>query len=275
MSIVIGGATRSLHGTMKTFTLSAPVPKETYLGGSPLILPTSEPGTAQFSYTVTAEDMEPTVSPRPLSFQICPIIHVAGRIGASTTTLNHRILLNGANVTTGNNPGIGANLNWTHNFVHSALLQAPIKVGDVIEVKMWSNQADTQLDYYAIVFYTCRLQLARKDTILRDVKYEYSGALRHTLALGRSPSLVSNQSAYHINSNLNHNVALNGATTIVPAMVQTVPAIPSSAIYGLWTVYFGDSGLRTTVSLRTHTSNHPVYETNSMPTTISFREYSR
>ncbi len=272
MSILTGDTGRSSVGPLRTFTMTNMTPVvDNYFGASsPTILGTSEPATPIFSYTVQASDLLfNTITPAPYDFLMAPIVYVAGKT-VTACTLYYKVLYNGSSISNGTNSGVGANVNWTYSICNSSLFLAPVKAGDVIDVKVWSNMTDTQYDYNGVFFQPCRLVLSKPGTVLKDVSYNYTPTVSHTLTHGRSPASINQQtSALSVAAGVSANVS-NSMT--VPFISQISGGVTASANFGVLSPYFGDIGLRTNANFNGHSTYHPYYQRNIYPSTISYRE---
>lgn len=121
-----------LMGTRHTLNITYPTPQET-LAGSPTLLPTSEPATATFSYTVAASDIC-TYDHKPVG-KIDSCFIVAGGLNTDVSnnrTLCYRIKKNSTSVYTSSAITVTANQYWTLQ-----ITLANIAVGDAIEVFLW------------------------------------------------------------------------------------------------------------------------------------------
>jgi hypothetical protein len=163
--------------------------------------------------------------------------------------------------------------NWTYSAVSNNSLN--IKIGDVFEMKVWSNQTDTQLDYYALVIYPTRICGTKQGTIIKDLTFGWSPTISHTLSQGRLPTANVNASHGTI---INTPQGINVTSTInlqIPASSQgSTDVSVVGTLVGQLCTYYGDYGLRATIGFRQHASNHPYYEKNNLPSTITFREIS-
>jgi hypothetical protein len=272
MTVLWGDTGKVSTGTLKTFTINTPSARETYLSSSPVTLSTSEPATAQVSFTVGNNDL-PTLTPSPVFMGNAPIIHVAGK-AVTACTLTYKTFINGTQMATGTN-AVTAGNNWTYSFVNTQSVNA--QVGDIIEVKLWSTQTNTQLDYYAFTMYPTKVALSKPNTILKDLTFTTDTVITHALTQGRQPTPNANatqQCAVYGTTGIGLSIASGGTITIPAVMQMATSVVAQGVIGGQFNVYYGDSGLRTSVGFRQSSSSHPYYERNSMPSTISFREIS-
>lgn len=270
MGLQFGDTTQSSMGSYKRFEIS-PIPfKETFLsGGNEQILPTTEPATSQVIYTLTQEDM-PVITPQPIKWAVAPIIYLAGK-SVTACTISYRAILNNQSIFQSSG-AVPANNNWTLNNVR----WFNAKVGDTIEMRVWSNQADTQFDFHGLAVYPSRLQLASPYALLKDLNLEYRMPnVSHTFTLGRSPFKATSAGNAQVSSS--YTVGGIGPGSVTFPLFQQLPvgdSVNSNSTYGLFSSYFGDSGYRTANNFRNHVTYHPHYDINHVPNAISFREVS-
>lgn len=281
-----------LIGPIKTYTFNIPPFTENVLG-SALTLPTVEPGTGQYVYTMQQSDMltDGIIVPKPIAVAYTPLFTFSGKTGSTASTISYRILWNGASQSTGTSASYGANTYWTFNFVDSAMFNA-IKVGDTVEVRFWSNITDANYSYNALCMYPCRPMLTNAP-LVKNVFYKGSSdPVYSKYAIGATSSTLASESFSVLTNNWQANPGTitntNGAANNVNIITMTngnldfrinymVPEIGALSVngstigYNLGTVYWGDCGLRNTYSFR-NDSTRTFYEKNHLPQTISFRE---
>ena len=152
-------------------------------------LPTSEPATAQISYTVQASDL-PVCTPN-MPFAFAPVIYAQGQnLGGAARTISYRIEQNGTSLNTGNVGSAANNYYWGLTAaVFCAFAPAPPVVGDVLTVKLWANGAGVQINAHALVPYLSRPLFGKKQVVLwRD--YGGANAIARE-ASARKPSWMS------------------------------------------------------------------------------------
>lgn len=127
-------------GTPLQILISYPAIQETT--GLSVELPTSEPGTAQVSYTVAAGDL-PTVTPA-VPWQFAPNIYANFRnTSGSSRNMSWRISVNGSSRATGTSFALSNN-NYIV-FSSAAYNGTQPVVGDVITVSFWATGAGVNL----------------------------------------------------------------------------------------------------------------------------------
>jgi len=115
-----------------------------YQYGTPIsTIPTSEPETAQCSWTVTS-NMFPSYSLQPASVDsIGFILAGCSNTGGSSRTLNWRVKRNGTSIGTGSH-SVPADNKATLNFNSLSGENKPV-VNDVLEVYLWSSESGTDM----------------------------------------------------------------------------------------------------------------------------------
>lgn len=166
MPIQWGERDNAVIGTLKTFTITPAIPRETLLG-SPLTLPTSEPATAQIAFTLQQSDY-PTISPfAPMRFNPC--IHASGKAGAVVTgSIFYRVSKNGVSIALASLASVAIGNFYGINFWRFLDAQP----GDLLEVKLWAPSAtDVTLDFWGLIVYPTQPITSRQATLLKDVKF--------------------------------------------------------------------------------------------------------
>lgn len=128
-------------------SISYPAARETT--GLNAELPTSEPGTAQISYTVEAGDLPVLSMLFPYLFAPMVFARYKNTSGAART-ISYRHLLNGTSVSTGSGGNMGTAANYGS---YNGIAPAPASpvAGDVITVKLWANGAGVYLYEHALM----------------------------------------------------------------------------------------------------------------------------
>jgi len=109
-----------------------------------ILLPDAEPTTPQVSYTVTEGDLPDITVDWPIIY--VAVICLSGKnVGSASRRVYHSAYKNGEAVHTNHYNSVSVNYYWTHNVYFY-----DVKVGDVLEVSLWSNVADeVNFDYEA------------------------------------------------------------------------------------------------------------------------------
>lgn len=262
MTVLLGDTGKVAYGTFKTTNITLPNLRENPALG--LTLPTTEPGTPQISYTVQDSDLATFSGTVPMSVKNVPILYVSGRVGASSTTINYRLSVNGTSKVQSNNANAAASSYFTYSFAK----YIPVSVGDVVTVSLWSNQTDTSIVYSAFSTNPTRLQLSKGTTILKDVAY---GAIITPPSPTQAPTPTTIQStgSCAIYPSTTISLSLNiGAACVFPALVQ-------ETTNGYYLLRCSNADQFDQVLIVTHATNQFTYYRNNFPSSISFREVLR
>lgn len=257
MTTLWGDTGKMKDGSLKTFTITPTTPKETFLGASKLTLPTTEPGTAQASFTIEESDL-PNISPN-VPYKLAVSVVCSGKTGASTTQVNYRVIKNGVTSAQASQNNVPANNFWTHTYF---LLD--LQVGDVVEVKLWSNQVDAYIDFYGMVCSPSQPECSKKGTILKDLGFP-------AVSTNSSPFTSTTLGTINVTSSLVY-PATNIAFSDNVATTLNYPAIIPNTSYGLYRLGAGDNS--TTNSLQANATNRNMQK-STYPTAITFREVLR
>lgn len=255
MSVTRGDTGGIKYGQLKTVNITYPTPRESNI--SAITLPTTEPGSPQISYTVQSSDLA-VFSRRPISVSNIPLVYIGGQIGAASTNVSYRLLVNGVSQATGSASSITAN----YYFNLEPFFYIPINVGDVVTVNLWSNQTDTIVNYQAFTTIPSRFKLTTEGIALSNVSYTVTTTFP-TLTQAPTPINVSYTQVFYnyLSSNLNY--SMQNSTYQFSALVQ-------DATYGFGRISYGDNySLLQSTSSATNKTN---YHKNYMPSSISFRE---
>lgn len=257
MTVQWGDTGRVAYGPLKTFTTTLATPRETLLG-TPVVLPTAEPGTSQISITVSSGDL-PTISPSPISVKYSAILYAAGKnTDAASQSVSWRILKNSVSVATGTQTGVATNTFWTQQYDQFF----DVAVSDVLEIRLWSTSANVNYDYYAIAVMPTRLNLG-KSYINKDVNY--SNFIIYALTAGTPSINLSTSPIFYASDSTTLGIQ-TGATV-------NFGALRWNQTYNAYRGDHGDNN-QTTVT-NTHATSRPYYRRSSIPGTISFREVLR
>jgi hypothetical protein len=236
--------------SLKTLNITYQTPQETLLG-TPETLPTSEPATPQIGYTVAQSDL-PTFNMSPYQKKWVAILIGAGK-AVTAATIYYRQKKNGVSVNTGSS-SVSAN-----NYYTCQCFFYDVAVGDVLELALWSNQADSNWDYKAYQIQVSRLILLNKPRLLSPCKF--AALTTHpALTLG-SPSYTYNV-LYPIHCDLRL-PSISAATFYESLYLKDT--------YGMFQIYYGDYSSSNSSMVRTNTTYRPYYYRNYVPTQIIMR----
>lgn len=242
-------------GSKKTFTITPGTVRETLLG-TPLTLPTAEPTTGQFSYTIQASDL-PTISPIvPMKFNAA--LYASGKIGAAASALNFRILKNGVNVFTGPTASAAATNMWGHTHWRTF----DVREGDLLEVRYWAAQADVILDFHGLIVYPAQPVVSKQGTKLEGISLS---------AMSSGPNFAATINT--LTTNPIYVYPLDSATTgqfMSFSVAFTLPVfVPMNGGFLFKTTYADATGVNTFQYL--HATRRDIQK-QWFPQTISFRE---
>jgi hypothetical protein len=245
-------------GSRKTLNFTYQNPQETLLS-TPETLPTSEPATAQISYTVQDGYLPAT------SLSLASKKYIAYLIGAGkfTTagTLGWRMKKNGSSVAT-SSASVSANTFYTLcAFFHDVALN------DTLEIALWSNQTDSNWDYKACSIYLSR-PLPFNVSLLSPVNFTGYTTSYPNLTLG-SPS-VQGSDTYWIFVSENGYMWGNMFYSAVPKTVNYMYNTLAGGGY-LLRVVSGDESNKNNAVIYQHASYRPYYRRPCLPTSINFR----
>ncbi|MEM2389221.1 MAG: hypothetical protein QW215_03165 [Ignisphaera sp.] len=238
-------------GSLKELTITMRTPHEELLS-TPETLPTTEPSTSQIVYTVSEEDLP------ALSMGVYRVVWVAFVIGAGRfTTAGYvywRMLRNGTSISTGNR-GVSADYYYTVNTYFY-----DVKVGDVLELRLWSSVSDSVWDYRAFQIQPTRILPHARYRNLYGVSFD--GFQAHPVLTLGNPSVYGTGSSTFYHTDI-------FTRTIGSAF--TVGLLIPSPTYGLFRLSYGDYQTANYHIATTSASYRPYYYRNSLPTMIRFR----
>lgn len=269
MTVLWGDTGKIAYGTLKTFNIQCATPREVSLGS--ITLPNTEGITNQASFTVQQTDL-PIITPSPVSMKYVACIITSGRC-VTGANVNYRIFKNGSSVTT-TFGATTANNYWSQNHWRWFDVQA----GDVLEVRHWSNQTDTTLDYACLMIYPGNVVLSKINTILKDLTFTIgtSSSTPTPTGAGVRTVLISNTGNGNFAVASNTTIATgNGlfGISVTTGTPPTFPAIVSSSL-GIFRVTNGGDASGTATTVNNHATNISIQK-NGVPASISFREVLR
>lgn len=257
MTLLLGDTGKTQIGPLKSFVISPGTARETLLGTA-LTLPTTEPATAQVSFTVQASDL-PTISPSvPMLYNAA--LQASGKIGAVASVVSYRVLKNGVSVAQASGASAVATQFWSHTHWRTF----DVQVGDVLEIKYWAAQADVTLDFYGLIIYPSQPDITKRGTILKDLAITNMTTLpafATTFTVANSQSMVFYPFAA---TNVNYTNSIANITFL---------SILSNSTYGL----FRHSSPELNGAVTTQYVNATLRQMQKQyyPQNISFREVLR
>lgn len=269
MTILSGDSGKVAVGSLKTFNIQCATPREVSLGT--ITLPNAEGATNQASFTVLQSDL-PVITPSPISMKYAACLIVSGKC-ITAATVNYRIFKNGTSLTTTNSTGT-ANQFWTQNHFR----WYDITVGDILEVRLWSNQTDTNLDYACLIIYPVNIILSKINTILKDLTYTNRTNTSSPDPTGAGLRSITNGNTGNGMFTVASNAAIgSGNGTFGISVISGTPIIFPYLFSSSLGVFRGANGGDTAVTATqaySHATNIDIQK-NGVPATISFREVLR
>lgn len=257
MSLQIGDTGKSQIGSLKSFVISPGTARETLLGTA-LTLPTTEPATAQVSFTIQTSDL-PTITGNAL-MKYNPALYISGKIGAVASVINYRVLKNGVSVA----QAAGASATATQFWAHTHWRTFDVQVGDVLDVKYWAAQADVTLDYYGLIVYPSQPEVSKRGTILKDLVLD---------SVTNGASFITSGVAANNSSNFFILPTTTTAVSVGLNVLTSFPALIPNSSFGLFRNNAADLfGTATTQNINATTRQ---IQKQLYPQTISFREVLR
>jgi hypothetical protein len=236
--------------SLKTLNITYRTPQETLLG-TPATLPTSEPIMPQISYTVASNDL-PTFNISPYQKKWVAIVVGAGK-AVTAAIIYLRMKKNGASVSTSSN-SVSANYFYTYEcFFYD------VNVGDVLELALWSNQADSKWDYKAYQILFSRLILLNKPRLLSPCNFA-AFTTQPALTLGNPYSNYYYFLPYHCDQVLPSITSYTSYDFLYP-----------KDTYGMFRLGYGDYLFANVSLFLTSATYRPNYYRNYVPTQIIMR----
>ena len=199
-------------------------------------LPTSEPASAQITYTVAASDL-PTLT-AAIPYRYIPFLYAYGQVtGGTDRSISYRIELNGTSIATGNLGSVANNYyycvygwNWGANYV---------AVGDVLTLKLWASGAGAALTAHALIGHMNRPLYGKKQVVVWGA---YGGANAFVLETTAGAPSFGNpyvEEGAYFSYPTDSTATTNNYSILIPT--AGVPnAIMTRIDYGLYTMLYPD-----------------------------------
>jgi len=243
-------------GSQHTLNITYQTPQET-LQETPTVLPTTEPGTATFSYTVATGDL-PTFDGVPLSQSFVALLYASGlNTTAIPAIISYRIKKNGASLVT-STATAAASQYWTLCLFNASLVG--VVAGDVLDVYLWQTTTNALgWSWQGFAVNVSRIQVEKASKLHLNMIYTISG----------SYPIFINGTVYSSGSNVVTPAQSSGAVTMSLSNTRTFNAIRfySTGSYA-YRAYYGD--LSASCFIANHASNHPYYYNNYKITSLSW-----
>lgn len=222
-------------GSPIDITLTYPAMKTST--GLTTVLPTTEPATAQISYTIEEGDLPSTSIPIPYRLAIfLPYAIYNGTGSARLISWRHEI--NGSSVNT-SYINVGNNYYLSNTLSIGAGYATPLVVGDVITVKLWGAASGIELRSHSFFVVPTRILYGTGTHPVWIAPYNTSGGTITRESIAPTPSWASSMSSYgymryYIDGN--DNQLLRGSTTVEGTSIT--PIIYVSNTYGIGAGYW-------------------------------------
>jgi len=235
----------------RTDSLTYPAAQETYdpVGTA---LPTSEPVENQISYTVQESDL-PVSTDKAAAMKFTALLYGGGRnTGVSSATVYYRVLKNGSSVMTGN-ASVAANNYYTI----SCYQLYDVKVGDVIELRLWASAATLDHRYKAMVVIASRyVPGGVLNQLLLNFQFlPSSTGYQVALSQGASPQRLTTGNAYiYVDK-----IAFNSSHLMIVSFTESYrhAAFVCAQDRQFFQLQYGDSAQ--SVGFLTSTTSFPYY----------------
>ena len=199
-------------------------------------LPTSEPASAQITYTIQATDL-PTLNVL-IPYRYIPFLYAYGRVtGGTDRSISYRVELNGTSIATGNLGTVTNNnyyciygWNWGANYV---------AVGDVLTLKLWASGAGAALSAHALIGHMNRPLYGKKRAVIWGAYGGSNSFVLETTAGAPSFGNPYTEAAVYFSYPTDSTAITNNYSILIPT--AGVPnAIMAREDYGLYTMIYPD-----------------------------------
>lgn len=249
------------QGSRKAINFSYPTPRETALG-SPITLPTSEPGTPQISYMVLSADLPPI--PAWFNPGFCGCVLASG-YATSATTVYANVYLN-SSLFTYLTITVSEGYYWT--------LQSngiPCVAGDLIQMAIWAadeSAADYRTQHFFANLWRARIGFVNNpmsNVTVQDLMFgpTLTAGNPQTRSYGGFVDLASPTTHFHISS--------NGSTypVILSALWIEDEGVGGMIDEGYWRF---DDNFGSGFTTYADPEYYPVYTQVLLPTVFSYRK---
>lgn len=210
----------AMMGSRHVLNIIYPAPDETLLE-TPEALPTSEPGTPQIEYTITAAHL-PNIGGASAAWTALLFAHSYNSSG-STRTCYYRTLLNGVSVSSSS-----TSVSNARRFTINATNYYDCAVGDVIALKLWASGSGVALEDHGLSVVATRLKLAGdKQKTLRGITYVTTQV--PTLVMDGVSYVAGTSRVFHTASVTS---LLTDASTLLDILFMKAPYYSYQSSYG-------------------------------------------
>lgn len=198
-------------------------------------LPTSEPGSAQISYTAGATHL-PTTN-IGVSYSVTPFLWVGCQNTSGTTrTISYRLEKNGTSILTGTTGNIANNSYGNFSFTAGALSATAPAVGDAFTVKLWASGAGVTLQQHAFMLSPCCLLKGGNARLVMLRGYSATPLVRETTAAGPTGGTNTAYGMHYYTAGTGADFLVSGSTSVEGSCSLPVGvAHPTCGVfYGYW-----------------------------------------
>jgi hypothetical protein len=179
---------------------------------------------------------------------------VAGKC-VTAATIYYRMLINNTSIATGSG-SVAANYYWTWN---CGFFGAGLKIGDVLAVKVWSNQTDSDWRHKGMTVMATRVA-PFLNRVYRNIFYSLSLAPAYTLG---NPGFSTQGLRIWIMDTASYMEQISASKTYEVQYPKYT--------YGLYRLQHADYSENNSAILRTSPSLYPNVSQNYYPSTLRFR----
>jgi hypothetical protein len=184
----------------------------------------------------------------------------SGKAGATAATPSYRVLKNGTSIIQTSGASVTASNYWSHTHWRTF----DVQIGDVLEVRYWSNTTDANLDFYGLIVYPSQPVISKPNEILKDVTFSNC---TNTLPAFSTTFSTSNSGFFRINFSSTTSATYDsGGNITIPSMIPLSP-------YGMFRNSLGDAAVGSTQQYVNATQRQ--IQRLWYPQTITFREILR
>lgn len=225
-----------LYSAPRQIGFAYPTMRET--SGLTDALPTSEPASAQITYTIGNDDL-PTLT-TPIPYWISPMIFAQGQnTSGASRTVSYRVEVNGTSIATGSSNN-GTLAYWSLSAYSWWNAGALPVAGDVLTVKLWANGSGCSLNAHALKVTPTRPLIGTKKPILW-YGYDATNAFAMEASAPKPSWMTATPTTWvrvyvmaAATGTSNHVVEISNAGNKPPYIIYPHPT------YGLFTTQYGD-----------------------------------
>lgn len=257
MTSIYQERTRSLYQPRHSVSFTYPAPQESRI--TPTAVPTTEPGTAQFSFTIASSDVITPPTGWTISTQLLVIANGLNG-GATTQNVSYRVKQNGTSLQS-SIIATSASRYYTLQWAYTAGVNG-VAPGDVITVSLW-GPSGFDARYCAVMLQPVVFKPLKNDggVVLvpeLDAGVQYPALADGTMVTGSVNNTMDWYSA---------DVYFASASyASLPGTPQSTPILVQGTSKGIWNPFMGVRNIWSTSN-----ATSPTYLQTPYPTTFSYR----